>query len=47
MDEHKRSSDRACKANRTDAFFHPELVMQIAGADDVQRARFDVVLAMK
>jgi hypothetical protein len=25
----------------------PELVMQIAGADDVLRARFDVVLAMK
>jgi protocatechuate 3,4-dioxygenase beta subunit len=35
------------KANRTDDFFHPELVMQVAGADDVLRARFDVVLAMK
>jgi protocatechuate 3,4-dioxygenase beta subunit len=35
------------KANRTDAFFHPELVMQLATADDVLRARFDVVLAMK
>jgi protocatechuate 3,4-dioxygenase beta subunit len=35
------------KANRTDAFFHPELVMQIASAAEVLRARFDVVLAMK
>jgi hypothetical protein len=35
------------KANRMDVFFHPELVMQIASADDVLRARFDVVLAMK
>jgi protocatechuate 3,4-dioxygenase beta subunit len=35
------------KANRTDPFFHPELVMQLATADDALRARFDVVLAMK
>jgi protocatechuate 3,4-dioxygenase beta subunit len=35
------------KANRTDAFFHRELVMQVASADDALRARFDVVLAMK
>ena len=35
------------KANRTDAFFHPELVMQIVSADEVLRARFDVVLAIK
>jgi protocatechuate 3,4-dioxygenase beta subunit len=35
------------KENRTDDFFHPELVMQVAGTDDGLRARFDVVLAMK
>jgi protocatechuate 3,4-dioxygenase beta subunit len=35
------------KANRTDAFFHRELVMQVASADDALRARFDVVLAMR
>jgi protocatechuate 3,4-dioxygenase beta subunit len=33
--------------NRADAFFHRELVMQVAAADDALRARFDVVLAMK
>jgi protocatechuate 3,4-dioxygenase beta subunit len=33
--------------NREDDFFHPELVMQIAAADDALRARFDVVLAMR
>jgi protocatechuate 3,4-dioxygenase beta subunit len=33
--------------NRTDAFFHRELVMQVASADDALRARFDVVLAMR
>src|SRR5215468_8386301 len=35
------------KENRTDDFFHDELVMQIAAADDALRARFDVVLAMR
>jgi protocatechuate 3,4-dioxygenase beta subunit len=35
------------KENRTDDFFHQELVMQIGSADDGLRARFDVVLAMK
>jgi protocatechuate 3,4-dioxygenase beta subunit len=35
------------KENRSDAFFHRELVMQVAGADDALRARFDVVLAMR
>ena len=35
------------KANRADAFFHRELVMQVAKADDALLARFDVVLAMK
>ena len=34
------------KENRTDDFFHSELVMQVAAADDALRARFDVVLAM-
>jgi protocatechuate 3,4-dioxygenase beta subunit len=33
--------------NREDDFFHPELVMQVAAADDALRARFDVVLAMR
>ena len=33
--------------NRTDAFFHRELVMQVAAVDDELRARFDVVLAMR
>ena len=33
--------------NRADEFFHPELVMQVAAADDALRARFDVVLAMR
>ena len=32
--------------NRTDAFFHRELVMQVAD-DEALRARFDVVLAMR
>ena len=35
------------KANRSDAFFHPGLVMQVAGADDLLRARFVVVLATR
>ena len=35
------------RANRTDAFFHRELVMQVAPSDDALRARFDVVLAMR
>jgi protocatechuate 3,4-dioxygenase beta subunit len=30
--------------NRRDFFFHDELVMKVAGADDALRARFDVVL---
>ena len=33
--------------NRRDDFFHPELVMQVAAAEDALRARFDVVLAMR
>ncbi len=33
--------------NRTDAFFHRELVMQVASAEDALQARFDVVLAMR
>jgi protocatechuate 3,4-dioxygenase beta subunit len=33
--------------NREDDFFHPELVMQVAAADEALRARFDVVLAMR
>ncbi len=33
--------------NRTDAFFHRELVMQVASAEDTLRARFDVVLAIR
>jgi protocatechuate 3,4-dioxygenase beta subunit len=33
--------------NRHDEFFHNELVMRVAAADDVLNARFDVVLAMK
>jgi protocatechuate 3,4-dioxygenase beta subunit len=32
--------------NRRDSFFHEELAMKVAAADDVLRARFDVVLAM-
>jgi protocatechuate 3,4-dioxygenase beta subunit len=32
--------------NRTDEFFHRELVMQVAATDDALQARFDVVLAM-
>jgi protocatechuate 3,4-dioxygenase beta subunit len=32
--------------NRRDFFFHNELVMRVAAADDVLRARFDVVLAL-
>jgi protocatechuate 3,4-dioxygenase beta subunit len=35
------------KANLTDEFFHRELVMQVAAADDALRARFDAVLAMR
>ena len=33
--------------NASDDFFHPELVMQVAAADNGLRARFDVVLAMQ
>jgi protocatechuate 3,4-dioxygenase beta subunit len=33
--------------NRIDDFFHPELVMRVATADDALRARFDVVLAIR
>jgi len=33
--------------NLADDFFHPELVMRVAAADDALRARFDVVLAMR
>jgi protocatechuate 3,4-dioxygenase beta subunit len=33
--------------NGTDEFFHRELVMRVAAADDALRARFDVVLAMR
>ena len=33
--------------NRADEFFHRELVMQVAAADDALRAQFDVVLAMR
>jgi protocatechuate 3,4-dioxygenase beta subunit len=32
--------------NRRDEFFHNELVMRVAAADDTLRARFDVVLAV-
>jgi protocatechuate 3,4-dioxygenase beta subunit len=32
--------------NRRDEFFHSELVMEVAAADDALRARFDVVLAL-
>jgi protocatechuate 3,4-dioxygenase beta subunit len=32
--------------NRRDEFFHDELVMGVAAADDALRARFDVVLAL-
>jgi protocatechuate 3,4-dioxygenase beta subunit len=35
------------KANLADEFFHSELVMEVAAADDALRARFDVVLAMR
>jgi protocatechuate 3,4-dioxygenase beta subunit len=35
------------KANLTDEFFHRELVMRVAAADDALRAQFDVVLAMR
>ena len=34
-------------ANRTDAFFHRELVMQVTAVDGALRARFDVALAMR
>ena len=33
--------------NRSDDFFHPELVMQVAKGEDALRARFDVVLALR
>jgi protocatechuate 3,4-dioxygenase beta subunit len=33
--------------NRSDAFFHPELVMQVARDEDTMHARFDVVLAIR
>ena len=33
--------------NRRDDFFHPELGMQVAAAEDALRARFDVVLALR
>ena len=33
--------------NASDDFFHPELVMQVATAENGLRARFDVVLAMQ
>jgi protocatechuate 3,4-dioxygenase beta subunit len=33
--------------NRRDEFFHDGLVMRVAAADDMLRARFDVVLAIK
>jgi protocatechuate 3,4-dioxygenase beta subunit len=33
--------------NRRDDFFHRELVMQVAAAEDALRARFDVVLALR
>jgi hypothetical protein len=33
--------------NRADEFFHRELVMRVAAADDALRAQFDVVLAMR
>jgi protocatechuate 3,4-dioxygenase beta subunit len=33
--------------NRTGAFFHGELVMRVAAADETLRAQFDVVLAMR
>jgi protocatechuate 3,4-dioxygenase beta subunit len=33
--------------NRSDDFFHRELVMQVAPAEDALRARFDVVLALR
>jgi len=33
--------------NTSDDFFHPELVMQVATADNGLLARFDVVLAMR
>ena len=32
--------------NRRDSFFHDELVMKVAAADDALRARFDVVLSL-
>jgi protocatechuate 3,4-dioxygenase beta subunit len=32
--------------NRRDYFFHDELVMKVATADDALRTRFDVVLAI-
>jgi hypothetical protein len=35
------------KENLADEFFHDELVMQVAAADDALRARFDVVLAIR
>jgi protocatechuate 3,4-dioxygenase beta subunit len=33
--------------NQEDDLFHPELVLQVTAADDVLKARFDVVLAMR
>jgi protocatechuate 3,4-dioxygenase beta subunit len=35
------------KENLTDEFFHSELVMQVAAADDALRAQFNVVLALR
>jgi protocatechuate 3,4-dioxygenase beta subunit len=35
------------KENLADEFFHDELVMQVAAADDALRALFDVVLAIR
>ena len=33
--------------NKQDEFFHRELVMQVAKSEDMMRARFDVVLALR
>ena len=35
------------KENLADEFFHSELVMQVAAADDALRAQFNVVLAIR
>jgi protocatechuate 3,4-dioxygenase beta subunit len=35
------------KENLTDEFFHSELIMQVAAADDALRAQFNVVLAIR